>query len=234
MRHTAMYPRPCQAARYGPAGQQCRCFWFDTESAAASRLIPRRSAIADHTIAGERGTGKSMLLLQTVAHALNSGWITLYIPRCKLSYCRSSEVCDNLELIPRRLELDRFYNRIRLPRPVSDIPPARSCFLYPLYPTLGQRRPAPGSYDEVRSPDRGRDCQPGDKGDRPHKSRTQDRCARRCYASLGSCARRVVGADRVSWRTKTHPSPGRWLRWACARRDRSPPNRATALPPAST
>lgn len=33
------------------------------------------------TEAGERGSGKSVLLVQSVAYAIESGWIVLYSPR---------------------------------------------------------------------------------------------------------------------------------------------------------
>lgn len=35
-----------------------------------------------HLLVGEPGCGKSMYLLQAVAHALESGWAVLYVPRC--------------------------------------------------------------------------------------------------------------------------------------------------------
>lgn len=43
--------------------------------------LPKGSDADVPSIAGEAGSGKSVLLLQSAAHALQSGWIVLYIPR---------------------------------------------------------------------------------------------------------------------------------------------------------
>lgn len=44
--------------------------------------------------AGEQGTGKSTVLLHSITHALNSGWIVLYVPKGELSYLHRLQSCN--------------------------------------------------------------------------------------------------------------------------------------------
>lgn len=55
------------------------------------------SADARFMVTGERGAGKSMLLLQAVAYALESGWIVLYQPRASRWVDSSTQFAYNAE-----------------------------------------------------------------------------------------------------------------------------------------
>jgi hypothetical protein len=130
------------AVKEGTSDDEKRSYTLSQSSHSKAASSMTREA---DTAAGERGSGKSMLLLQTVAHALNSGFIVLYVPKCTFLLLDRQAFSSLREaLLTVRLGMDQLVFGVPLPCSLRDVPPARPGLVAAHQASRGKRQPARG------------------------------------------------------------------------------------------